>query len=45
MDFNYYAHIEEIAPRPILFIVGMEAATKFMSKAGFDRAAQTKGVV
>ena len=42
MDFNYYAHIEEIAPRPILFIVGTEAATKFMSKAGFDKAAQPK---
>ena len=42
MDFNYYAHIEEIAPRPIMFIVGTEAATKFMSKAGFDKAAQPK---
>ena len=42
MDFNYYAHIDEIAPRPILFIVGTEAATKFMSKAGFDKAAQPK---
>jgi fermentation-respiration switch protein FrsA (DUF1100 family) len=42
MDFNYYAQVEEIAPRPILFIVGTEAATKFMSKAGFDKAAQTK---
>jgi uncharacterized protein len=42
MDFNYYAYIEEIAPRPILFIVGTEAATKFMSKAGFDNAAQPK---
>ena len=42
MDFNYCAHIEQIAPRPILFIVGTEAATKFMSKAGFDKAAQPK---
>ena len=42
MDFNYYAYIEEIAPRPILFIVGTEAATKFMSKAGFDKAAEPK---
>ena len=42
MDFNYYAQIEEISPRPILFIVGTEAATKFMSKAGFDKAAQPK---
>ena len=42
MEFNYYAHIEEIAPRPIMFIVGTEAATKFMSKAGFEKAAQPK---
>jgi hypothetical protein len=42
VDFNYYEYIEEIAPRPILFIVGTEAATKFMSKAGFDKAAQPK---
>ena len=42
MDFNYCAHIEQIAPRPILFIVGTEAATKLMSKAGFDKPAQPK---
>jgi hypothetical protein len=37
MDFNYYAQIEDIAPRPTMFIVGTEAATIFMSKAGFER--------
>jgi fermentation-respiration switch protein FrsA (DUF1100 family) len=42
MDFNYYARIEEIAPRPILFIVGTRAATIFMSKAGYEKAAQPK---
>ena len=42
MDFNYYAHIEEIAPRSMLFIVRTVAATKFMSKAGFHKAAQPK---
>jgi fermentation-respiration switch protein FrsA (DUF1100 family) len=42
MDFNYYAHIEDIAPRPSLFIIGTEAATIFMSKAGYERAAQPK---
>lgn len=42
MDFNYYARIEDIAPRPILFIVGTKAATIFMSKAGYEKAAQPK---
>lgn len=42
MDFNYYARIEEIAPRPLLFIVGTKAATTFMSKAGYEKAAQPK---
>jgi len=43
MDFNYYAGIEDIAPRPILFIIGTEAATIFKSKAGYEKAAQPKG--
>ena len=42
MDFNYYAQIERIASRPVLFIVGTEAATVFMSKAGYEKAAQPK---
>jgi fermentation-respiration switch protein FrsA (DUF1100 family) len=42
MDFNYYAHIEDIAPRPVLFIVGTEAATIFMSRAGYDKATSPK---
>ena len=42
MDFNYYAHIEDIAPRPVLFIIGTDAATIFMSKAGYEKAAQPK---
>jgi uncharacterized protein len=42
MDFNYYARIEDIAPRPVLFIVGTKAATLFMSKPGYEQAAQPK---
>ena len=42
MDFNYYAQIEKIAPRPVLFIVGTKAATLFMSKPGYERAVQPK---
>jgi hypothetical protein len=42
MDFNYYVRIEDIAPRPVLFIVGSKAATLFMSKPGYDKAAQPK---
>jgi hypothetical protein len=42
MAFNYYAQIEGISPRPILFIIGTQAATIFMSKAGYEKAAQPK---
>jgi fermentation-respiration switch protein FrsA (DUF1100 family) len=42
MDFNYYARIEDIAPRPVLFIVGTKAATLFMSKPGYEQAAPPK---
>jgi fermentation-respiration switch protein FrsA (DUF1100 family) len=42
MDFNYYARIKDIAPRPVLFIVGTKAATLFMSKPGYEQAAQPK---
>ena len=42
MDFNYYAQIEKIAPRPVLFIVGTKAATLFMSKPGYEKATQPK---
>jgi fermentation-respiration switch protein FrsA (DUF1100 family) len=42
MGFNYYAQIKDIAPRPVLFIIGTEAATIFMSKAGYEAAAQPK---
>jgi fermentation-respiration switch protein FrsA (DUF1100 family) len=42
MDFSYYSHIELIAPRPVLFVIGTEAATIFMSKAGYEKAAQPK---
>jgi fermentation-respiration switch protein FrsA (DUF1100 family) len=42
MDFNYYSQIERVAPRPLLFIVGTEAATLFMSKAGYEKAKEPK---
>jgi fermentation-respiration switch protein FrsA (DUF1100 family) len=42
MDFNFYTRIEDIAPRPISFIVGTEAARVFMIKAGYEKAAQSK---
>jgi hypothetical protein len=42
MDFNYYAQIEKISPRPVLFIIGTQAATIFMSKTGYEKAAQPK---
>jgi len=42
MDFNYYSQIGRVAPRPLLFIVGTEAATLFMSKAGYEKAKEPK---
>jgi fermentation-respiration switch protein FrsA (DUF1100 family) len=42
MDFNYYSQIENIEPRPVLFIVGAEADTLFMSKTGYEKAKQPK---
>ena len=42
MDFNYCMRIEDIAPRPVLFIVGTKAATLFMSKPAFEKAQQPK---
>jgi hypothetical protein len=37
-NFNYYSQIENIAPRPAMFIVGTEADTLFMSKAAYENA-------
>jgi hypothetical protein len=48
MTFNYYSQIEDISPRPVLFIspvlfiIGTEAATIFMSKAGYEKTGQPK---
>ena len=42
MDFNYYWQIEHISPRPILVVVGTEAATLFMSRAGYEKVAEPK---
>lgn len=42
MDFYYYERIEDISPRPVLFIVGTKAATLFMSKPAYEKAAQPK---
>jgi fermentation-respiration switch protein FrsA (DUF1100 family) len=42
MDFNCFSQIENIAPRPVLFIVGAEADTLFMSKTGYEKAKEPK---
>jgi uncharacterized protein len=42
MAFSYYSQIKTIAPRPVLFVIGTEAATIIMSKAGYERAEQPK---
>lgn len=42
INFNLLDHIDEIAPRPILFIVGDRAHSKFFSEAAYNAARQPK---
>ncbi len=37
-ELSHYLQIENIAPRAAFFIVGTEANTFFMSKAGYENA-------
>ena len=42
MNFDLLSHIEEISPRPILFIVGDRAHSRFFSEDAYSAAAQPK---
>lgn len=48
MSFLNYAlndHIAEISPRPILFLVGEQAQSRFFSDMAFERAAEPKRMI
>lgn len=42
MNFRLLDYIDEISPRPILFIVGDRAHSRFFSDIAYDRAAEPK---
>lgn len=42
MNYALNDHIAEISPRPILFIVGEQAESRFFSDMAFENAAQPK---
>ena len=46
LSFLNYAlndHIAEISPRPILFLVGEQAESRFFSDIAFEQAAEPSG--
>lgn len=45
MNYGLNDHIDEISPRPILFIVGEQAESRFFSDMAFERAAKPKQMI
>ena len=44
MNYNLLDHIDEISPRPILFIVGDRAHSKFFSEQAYEKAKTPKEI-
>ena len=42
MNFFPFAQIETISPRPVLFIVGENAISKYFSEDAYEKAAEPK---
>lgn len=42
MNFFPFAQIETISPRPVLFIAGEKAVSKYFSEEAYNRAAEPK---
>ena len=42
MNFFPFAQIETISPRPVLFIVGENAVSKYFSEDAYSKAAEPK---
>lgn len=44
MNYDLLTHIDEISPRPILFVVGDRAHSKFFSEAAYEKANTPKEI-
>lgn len=44
MNFDLLSHLDEIAPRPILFVMGDRAHSRFFSEAAYEKAAEPKEI-
>lgn len=44
MNYDLLAHIDEISPRPILFVVGDRAHSNFFSEAAYEKANMPKEI-
>ncbi len=42
MNFDLLSHLDEISPRPILFVVGDRAHSKFFSESAYEKALEPK---
>lgn len=42
MNFDLLSHLDEISPRPILFVVGDRAHSRFFSEQAYERALEPK---
>lgn len=45
LNFDLLAHLDEISPRPIMFVVGDRAHSRFFSEAAFKKAREPKKMV
>ena len=45
MNYALNDHIAEISPRPILFLVGEQAESRFFSDMAFKKAAEPKRMI
>lgn len=42
INYDLLAHLDEISPRPILFLIGDRAHSKFFSESAYDKAREPK---
>ena len=44
INFDLLSHLDEISPRPILFIIGDRAHSRFFSEAAYEKASEPKEI-